>query len=73
MDTPETANLTEFRPRYNKKLSNLLVFALDGYICKTTIKLKIADDKNSLKLFESTTKLARTGSAQGTKSEALNW
>ena len=65
-------NLTEFHPRYNNEQTNLLVFTLEGHTCKTTIKLKIADDKKLLELFESTTKLARTGSAQGTESGALN-
>ena len=72
METSETVNLTEFYPRYNNKKLNLLVFALEGYTHETTIKFKIADDKNLLKLFESTPKLARTGSAQGTESGVLN-
>ena len=72
METSETVNLTEFHPRYNNKKLHLLVFALEGYTHEKTIKFKIADDKNLLKLFESTTKLARTGSAQGTESGVLN-
>ena len=72
METPETVNQTEFHPRYNNEQTNLLVFTLEGHTCETTIKLKIADVKNLLKLFESTTKLARTGSAWGTESGMLN-
>ena len=72
METPETVNLTEFYPRYNNELTNLLVFTLEGHTCEKTIKHKIAYDKNLLKLIESTTKLAKTGSAWGTESEALN-
>ena len=52
--------------------TNLLANALDGCTCKSTIKLKIADEKNLKLCFDSTTKLARTGSAQGTESGALN-
>ena len=66
------AKLTESHPRYNNEKTNLFVFALDGYIHKTTIKLKIADNKNFQKLFESATKLARTGSAWATESGVLN-
>ena len=69
---PFVSCLTEFHPRYNNEQTNLLVFALQGHTHETTVKLKIADVKNSLKLFESTTKLARTGSAWGTESGALN-
>ena len=47
-------------------------FCSGGHTCKTTIKPKIADDKNLLKLFDVSTKLARTGSAWGTESGALN-
>ena len=72
METPETVDLTEFHPTSNNEPTNLLVFTLEGHTHKTTIKLEIADDKNLLKLFESTTKLARTGSAQGTEPGALN-
>ena len=46
METPETVNVTGFHPRYNNECANLLVFTLEGQTCKTTIKLKIADDKN---------------------------
>ena len=45
METPETVNLTEFHSRYNNEQTNLIVFALDGYIHETTIKLKIAAEK----------------------------
>ena len=41
----------------------LLVNALDGCIHKSTIKLEIADEKNLQYHNDSTTKLARTGSA----------
>ena len=46
METAETLNLTEFHPRYNNKKTNLLVFTLEGHTHKSTIKLKIADEKN---------------------------
>ena len=46
VETPETVNLTEFHPRYTNEQINLLVNALDGYTCESTIKLKIADKKN---------------------------
>ena len=39
---------------------------------KTTIELKIADNKNLLKFFDVTTKHTRTGSAWETESGALN-
>ena len=45
----------------------LLVNGLDGCISESTIKLKITDEKNLQDHNESTTKLARTGSAQGTE------
>ena len=38
----EEVTLTEFHPRHNNKLSNLLAFALDVHMHKTTIKLQIA-------------------------------
>ena len=41
--------LTEFHPRHNNEQINLLVFALDGHTCKTTIKLKIAADRKLTK------------------------
>ena len=72
METPESVNLTEFHPRYNNKQTNLLVFTLEGHTHETTIKLKIADNKNLLEHFDVTTKLARTGSAQGSESGVLN-
>ena len=73
MEIPETVSLTEFHPRYaNKSKKNLLVNPLDGWMCESTIKLRIADQKNLLYLFDSTTKLARTGSEQGTNSGVLN-
>ena len=65
-------NLTEFHPRYNNEQTNLLVFTLEGHTCKSTIKLKTADEKNLQLLFDSTTKLARTGSAWGIESGVLN-
>ena len=46
METPETVNLTEFHPRYTNRQVNLLVNALDGWMWKSTIKLKIAYEKN---------------------------
>ena len=67
-----TRSTTEFCPRYNNKQTKLLVFTLEGHTHKTTIKLKIADKKNLQLHFDSTTKLARTGSAWGTESGALN-
>ena len=46
---------------------------MDGCTCESTIKLKITDEKNlQLLHFDSTTKLARTGSAWGTESGVLN-
>ena len=39
---------------------------------ESTIKLEIADMKNSQLLTDSTTELARTGSTQGIESGALN-
>ena len=54
----------------NKQIS--LFLALDGYTHETTIKLKITANRKLTNTFESTTKLARTGSAQGTESGALN-
>ena len=39
---------------------------------ESTIKLKIADKKNSQLLTDSTTKLARTGSTWGIESGVLN-
>ena len=50
----------------------LHVNALDGCICVSTIKLKITGRKNLQYHNELTTKLARTGSARGTESGALN-
>ena len=44
MEIPETVNLTEFCPRYTNEQKNLLVNALDGCTCESTIKLKIADE-----------------------------
>ena len=41
----------------------IFFFALDGYTHKSTIKLKISDEKNLQLHFDSTTQLARTGSA----------
>ena len=53
-------------------MKNVLANVMDGCTCKSTIKLKIADEKNLQLHFDSTTKLARTGSAWGTESEVLN-
>ena len=64
--------ITEFQPRYNKEQTNLLVFTLEQHTNESTIKLKIADIKNLPLLNESTTKLGRPGSAQGTESGVLN-
>ena len=72
METPETVNLTEFHPRYTNEQVNLLVNALDGCMCKSMIKLKITDEKNLQYQNDSTTKLAKTGSAWGTESGLLN-
>ena len=51
---------------------NLLVNSLDGWMHESTIKLKITEDRNLQYHNDSTTKLARTGSAQGTELGALN-
>ena len=64
--------LTEICPRYMNEQVNLLVNAVDGCTCESRIKLKIADEKNLQDHNESTTKLARTGSAWGTESGVLN-
>ena len=64
--------VTEFHPRYTNKQTNLLVNALNRCTCESTIKLKIADENNLQLCFDSTTKLARTASAWGTESGALN-
>ena len=45
----------------------LLANGLDGCISESTIKLTITDEKNLQDHNESTTKLGRTGSAQGTE------
>ena len=47
-------------------------FALEGHTHETTMKLNIADGENLQLCFDSTTKLARTGFAQGTESGVLN-
>ena len=44
METPETVDLTEFHPRYNNKQTDLIVLLWMDTL-KTTIKLRIADDK----------------------------
>ena len=64
--------LTEICPRYMNEQVNLLANAVDGCTCESTIKLKIADEKNLQDHNESTAKLARTGSAWGTESGVLN-
>ena len=68
METLESVNLTEFHPRYTNKLVNLHVNALDGWMCESTIKLKIPDEKSLQYHNESTPELARYGSAWGTES-----
>ena len=65
-------SLTEFHPRNTNEQTNLLSNALNGCTCKSTIKLKNADEKNLQLHFDSKTKLARTDSAWGTESGALN-
>ena len=44
-------NETEFHSRHNNETSNLLAFALDVQTHKTTIKLKIAANRELMKCF----------------------
>ena len=53
----------------NKQISLFLLWMDE--LMKQQSNFKIADDKNSLILFESTTRLARTGSAGGTETGVL--
>ena len=68
METPETVNLQNFiqGTTMNEQIS-LFMLWMDA-IMRQQSNLKLLIDKNLLKLFESTTKLARTGSAWGTES-----
>ena len=45
----EHSHVTEFHPRYKKKRSNHLAFALDEQTHKTTIKLKNAVNRKVMK------------------------
>ena len=55
VEAPETVNLTEFCPRHNEQMNKSPCFCS----AKSTIKPKIADEKNLQLCFDSTTKLAR--------------